>query len=745
MFEKLGKKQLLDSVREIFDEAVSADRTWQTDAQESFEFRDNNQWSKEEEEQLNEERRPHLTFNITKAHIDLIMGINEDLRKRYVCTPVSQDDAFKCEILNNIIFWLYEKNSWHDEEDIAFESAVICGRGWTAIDFDLHPNRYDQIKVSETNIPIHEVRRDPASRKTDLSDASYVIWDKWLSIEDFIVKYPEMESKVLEAFDTGTWPLFDTLQNLSPENKDWPGDINDISDYEDQLDVDFYDSKKRQVRVAHMEYWKNVKKYWVKDIETQQWNVIDKKWSVYKKEFAAAFPGVELVFETRTSKEVWWIQFSGDEVLFHGRSPIDFPGFNIIPCFLYNDVSQRRASHFGVVELIKDAQREMNKRISQVLNMINQQVQPGLYAEMGAFINKEQAEQSVKETGSITWMQNGSINQKRFQERSVPTFPSAVMTMAQWDADIMRRITGINPDLMGQNDKRQEAGIVVQLRQQQGMTILKPVFKAYDRMKRELFKRQIRIITQHMPLSQIKLILGEGDRYKIDRQGTIQDSVTEQVCNVRDFRNLDYDIDGEPEQASMTQSMMELATYTEMQQNGFPVDPTVIVSKTNLPSTEKIGWIEYINNQQESQSQQAEQQFALEKQKLDQLHEREMGKIKLEAMIAGQKIENQREKDHLKSAGDQANLNDTKERDMLNLSLKTMEFIQKVKEGNKESAQKLLEMMTDTQLERQKMVVQLVETFIKSGKDIKVAKIAAEAARINGEKKKNESTSNKAK
>ena len=741
MLETLSKKTLLKTVHELFEEAISADGEWQTSAKECFDFRDNDQWTKEEKDILESVKRPHLTFNIIKAHIDLIMGINEDQRNRFVCTPVSEDDAFKCEVLNNIIALLYEKNDWTDEEDISFESAAICGRGWTAIDFEVNPNRYNQISITESNIPIHEVRRDPASRKEDMSDASYIVWDKWLSIEDFIIKYPKLENKVKEAFATGTWPIMESIQRLSPENTGWPqsgGDIDDVDDYDNPLDTDFYDTKKRQLRVAHMEYWKNVKKYWFRNPQTKQWEIVDKPWKIFKKDFKLSFPEVTLEYETRTTKEVWWIQFGGDEILFHGKSPINYPGFSIVPCFLYGDVSRRKSNHFGIVELMKDAQREINKRVSQTLNLLAQQVQPGLYAEIQAFVNKDQAEQSVKEPGSITWLQDNAIEKKRFMERTIPSFPAAIMQMEQFAQEIVRRITGINPDLMGQNDKRQEPGIVVQLRQQQGMTILKTVFKAYDRMRRGLFRRQLAIITEHMPMSQIVNILGQHERFKADENGTITDEKTGLMCNIRDLRSLDFDIDGESEQASMTSNMMELAVYTEMQKNGFPVDPAVIVSKTNLPATEKIGWIEYIQNQQKAESESAMQEFELKKQELDQRHEREMMKMKLDMILGSRKIANQQEKDHLKAAGDQAKLDDTKERDMLNLSLKVMEQIHKVQKDKKDGAVELIKLMTETKGERQKQIIQLVDMFVKSSKDIKVAEIHAQAMKQNkemGEKK----------
>ena len=723
MLEKLSSNMqaLLKNVKERFDDAVSVDRNWQDTARESFEFRDNKQWSKEEEDQLDDENRPHLTFNITKAHIDLIMGLNEDQRKRYVCTPVNDEDAFLCEVLNTVIYWLYEQKDWEDEEDVSFHSSVICGRGWTSIDFDIDPNKHNQISIDENNVPIHEIRRDPSSRKTDLSDASYLIWDKWLSCEDFIIKYPKLKNKVQEAFATGSWPENEVIEGLSFDSSSLVhNDLNDTSDYSDSLDIGYYDTRKRQLRVAHMEYWKNVDRYWVRDPKSKQWSMVENDWATFKKEYVKMFPGTKMIFEKRITKEVWWIQFSGDEVLYHGKSPMAYPGFSVVPCFLYSDVSRRSSIHYGIVELMKDAQREVNKRWSQTLNLLNQQVQPGIFAEIKAFVNQDQAEQSIKEAGSITWLQDGALAQKRFQERTVPSFPTATMQMEEFAQNIVKRIIGINPDLMGQNDKRQEAGIVVQLRQQQSMTILKPVFKAYDKMRQELFKRQVSIVTQHMPMSQIAKIMGQSERYEFDPAGNITDKKTELTCNVKQFRNLEYDVDGEPTQASLTQNMMELATYTEMMKNGFPVDPLVIISKTNLPATEKLGWIEYVKNQQQSEGQSSAQQFDLEKQKLDQLHEREMAKIDLERMVADSKITNQREKDFLKASTDQAKLDYTQERDQANLKVKMLELMAKVKQGNTDSAFDMLELLINNKGEQQKQAVQLFSAMIKSKTDLTV-------------------------
>jgi hypothetical protein len=709
MLERVPKKQLLERVKDLFDDAVSYDREWQNTAKESFEFRDTyGQWDKFEKDILEEERRPALTFNVTKSHIDLIKGLNEDIKKRWVCSPVSTDDSFLCEVLNSVIYWLYQKDDWEAEEDNAYESSLICGRGWVQIDFDVDENVMDEIKIVETSIPYHEVRGDPAARKKDLSDASYIMWDRWLSLEDFCVKYPKFSGKAEQAFDFGSWPKSESWA-LAPEAGQMNNDINDESDYSDPLDLNYYDDKKRQLRVIHMEYWRYVKTYFVYDPETRKLRRVESDWKKFQEEYKKLFPGKPLRYEVSTTKELWWLQFCGEDILVHCKSPIDYQGFSIVPCYMYSDVSRRHGYHYGIVELMKDPQREINKRTSQTLNLFNQQVQPGVYAESQAFVNNDQAEQSLKEPGSITWLRDGAINQKRFMERDIPNFPTAVLQMGEYAREMLRHVTGINPDLLGMNDKRQEPGIVVQLRQQQGMAILKPVFKAYNDMKKQLFERQIRIVMNHMPASQIIKILGEGDRYAIDENGVITDQKTGLTCNFRNVTNASYDIDVEPENNSMTANALEAATYMEMQKNGIPVDPKVIIGKTNLPVTEKVGWLEYIDNMQKAQSDATQAAQDLEVRKLEMQHEREMAKINSQHQIAMAKLDAQIDKDTLTASVKEEELKQQKKRDSQTAQLKFAQLVSQARMGRDKSKLDAVEMVINADIQKKRLILDACE------------------------------------
>jgi len=193
--------------------------------------------------------------------------------------------------------------------------------------------------------------------------------------------------------------------------------------------------------------------------------------------------------------------------------------------------------------------------------------------------------------------------------------------MEQYSQDIIKKITGINPDLLGQDRGRQEPGIVVRLRQQQGLTLLKPLFNNYNNMKKSVFKRMLSIVMQYMPDEQIMRILGQNDRYEIDKEsGVIVDKQSELQADIRDIRNLEYNINADAAAVTTTQRMFELTALLEMMEKGFQVDPIVVIEKMELPESDKVRWIKYIESnqqaQQEAQEKETEAKLSLEDRKV---------------------------------------------------------------------------------------------------------------------------------
>jgi hypothetical protein len=667
MFETLKKNERLTKAKKIFLESVSADSEWQKTAITAFGFRDGDgQWTKEEMQIMEEEMRPALTFNLTKSSVDLIMGMNEDNKIRYRVSPTEPSDAFLAEVLNDISDWVYDDNDFEDEEGDALESATICGRGYVAVDFLPDPKRFGEVLLSLVNVPVHEIHFDPAARRRGLDDASYICWDRWLPVEDFKMRYPHVKGKTLSEIVefARSWGMQGTdetgLTPVDPFEIPVDGDSDD-SDYESPLDLSYYDKSKQMIRVIHMEYWETFDRYYVWNPEAKVWEeAIEKPNKQVKAMYFEEF-GEEMAIEVVKDKRVKWMHFTGDHILFDDISPLPYDGFSIVNMFAFTDISKRTMKHFGIVKGMIDPQKEINKRWSQALNMLNNQVQPGVFAEVDAFVDELQAKQSMKEAGGITYLNSGALSSNMIQERNIPTFPNAPMQMEQFSQDIMRKITGINPDLLGQDRGRQEPGVVIRLRQQQGITLLKPLFRNFNLLKKGVFERVLAIITLHMPDEQIMRILGESDRYEINKQqGIIVDKMTNMQADLRNVRDLSYNTKSEQSPGNMSLRMMELSALMEMQQAGFPVDPLQVISKMELPASEKARWEQYIQQQQESQAKAAEE----EKQIQVELEQAKIGTQKekntLDFILGQAKIAQMENKDDKKMAMDVARLDQDK-------------------------------------------------------------------------------------
>ena len=626
MFAGKTKREKLKLGIQLFLDAESRDRKWQSMAREDFAFRDGHQWTSEERRILEEELRPILTMNLTKSSVDLVMGMNEDTKVQFRCSPAEPTDGFLAEVLNDIIDWAAEKWDFEMEEDGALESATISGRGFVGIDFMPDPERFGEVMLQEINIPVHEIHFDPAARRHKLEDASYIVWDRWLTRHDFQMRWPKVSNKALDELINNAGSLQnisglgtgDEAQHMFESLAD--SEYLDDNDYTKPLDFEWFDRSNNMVRVCHMEYWEMYKRYFVYNPEAGVFEEApEKPTKEVRDKFLEEFEE-EMVVEEMTDKKVKWLIFSGDRVLFDDDSPLPYKGFSIVPVFAFRDMSQRTANHFGIVRLMKDPQKEVNKRWSQALNMLNQQVQTGIYAEMDAFVDKRDAEASLKEPGSITWVNPGAITGGKIKERTVPAMPNAPMQMEQFSQDIIKKITGINPDLLGQDSGRQEPGVVVRMRQQQGIMLLKPLFRNFNQSRKELFKRQLAIVMEYMPDEQILRILGQNERYKIDENGMITDTVTEQTADLRDVRSLEYNIVAEQSPNNLSRRMYELQALMEMSQQ-FPVPPEQIIEKMDLPESEKVRWLEYIAQQQEAEAKQGEAMMAaqmeLENAKLD--------------------------------------------------------------------------------------------------------------------------------
>ncbi|MBU0476373.1 MAG: hypothetical protein KKF62_19660, partial [Bacteroidetes bacterium] len=343
------------------------------------------------------------------------------------------------------------------------------------------------------------------------------------------------------------------------------------------------------------------------------------------KEKIPGFDYIELI-----DKKVKWLQFTGDVIMYDDDSPIPFDGFSIVSASGDKDKSGKVLRHFGVTMPLIDPQKECNKRWSQTLNLLLQQGQGGYFAELGAPVDQDQWDATIKEPGETTWVNKGMIAGGGFKEKDLPVFPNAPMQVEEMSRAAMKQISGVNPDMLGLQGQRQEPGIVVKLRQQQGLTIIRRLFKSNKQMKRALYQRLISIIMKYMPEAQFKRILGENDRY-VFRGNLIVDKKKGFIAPIRNLKDLKYNVNVVESASNMTKRMTELAIFMDMVSKKFPVDPKTIVKKLDLSENEKTEWIEFITKGEQQAAKNAQTQMQMKMQEIQSKLGIEKGKLQLQA------------------------------------------------------------------------------------------------------------------
>lgn len=627
-YEDLDK---LKWARKQWEHARSVDSSWQREAEEDFEFHAGHQWDDETLAVMDSKTppRPHLTLNLIKNSVDLLLGVAEQNRVNVKASPVDRTDEFLTDIITDLEAWARETFELEDEEDDTFENALICGRGFMAQDIESDQDDPEEIVFSAKALPHYEVRYDPASTRSDLSDAKYIFWTKWLSWDDFKDLYPKYRNEVHDILYSGTepsdfWFMDAEEDGLSPHSS-VESQSKEEDDYDDVMWSEYYDRNKYRVKVCHMEYVENYKRYYgfnPQTGETEEFDIenLEKIKTVYNSLYGPEAQKTnsqqdiptQFEYTTVNARKIKWLQFIGHRILFHDDAPIQ-QGFSVEPIFTYKDKSRKGGlSHFGIVRMMKDPQREVNKRWSQALYLLLKQG-AGIMAESDAFENLKQAQAAQNNPDLIMWLKpDAGAKNKVPQPKPVATYPEAALKIEELMQEILKKISGINPDLLGQDRGRQEPGVVVRLRQQQGMTILARLFKSFKKFKKRCFERRVELIMRYMPDSQILRILGENERYSIENN-VIMDKEKGFQADLRDLRHVRYNVKAEEAPGNLNKSMAILAIILEMMAKGFPVDPETVIDKLEIPLEEKTRWKEYIAQQSQQQQgmQQAEMQLRL--------------------------------------------------------------------------------------------------------------------------------------
>lgn len=585
----------ISKYRDWFKAAVDKAQAWREQAREDYEFIAGKQWTDADKRRLAESGRPAITINRIKPLLNLLSGYQRLNRYDIDFLPQTNDDIDLCQVRKGITKYILDRCDYDSNESAVFLDSAICGVGWFEVGYKFDPlvNDGEAVVLREDPFGIYV---DPEARKTDYSDARFIIRAKWVNKGDLCNTYPEHAEEIKTAT-----ALYDSAER----------DRTTVA-MEGSEPV-WYQRETHKVRLV--ECWYKVKEqetlFYLSDGSVVRQNDID-----VNQFLSGNVEGVRKVALDKVKVAV----FIENVLLEDIDSPYKHGEFPFVPMMVY---------HFGegdipagIVRDLKDPQREINKRRVQQMHILNSSSNGGGWIEEDAMNERQKAE--FKKYGNNP----GHFNEVRvnglskIRERQIVNPPVAVLQSEQQATQDLTSISGINEALMGTDIPSGSSGRAIELKQKQAITHLATAFdnlrKSKKRIANLLWGTRGRkgIIPQYYTDDKVYRVEGKnGQQFIHVNQQVLQQDPLGQVIHrtLNDLSQGEFDVIIADTQASTTQRQAQMWSLVDaVSKLGIPGDMVfdIIIDLSDIPQKEEIKqrWQE----RKEAQSSQAQQEMQFE-------------------------------------------------------------------------------------------------------------------------------------
>lgn len=548
------ERDTLGYVNSAYIEARSAWAEFFIEADEDYRFYLGDQWSENDKAAALKKKIPALNLNYIKKAIDVISGYERQNRSDIKVLPVEGGDEMVAEVYSRIIKWITSDRNSEYTISAAFKDALICGIGWLTPEIS-----YDK-DILNGDILIHKespfnILMDPHTTRYDLSDCNYVIRHK----------------RVYK----------DQLKSLYPKYADEIGNLKGAVD-NDGFRKDIVVPNDRGEKLNVVECWWRKYENQKFMLDTLDVNSLAEYAGTATEQKEIELQNPNVIFITRKVPKIYLTIIIEEKVMvFDGLNPFEYKDFPFIPLMTYFESSYDDwdIKLQGVVRCMKDAQREKNKRRSQIMHIINTNAQSGWLLDKGA-VDDLNALRNSGGAGKVIEKNPG----KQLTRIEPPNFPAAIMQLEMaFGEDI--KLIGPNPDMLGMRETS-DPGIAIQLRQKQGITAMQEVFDMMSFAKRRLGNIIINFINKNFSDEKIQRVLGNEvilpEEFEEMRKGVRYDCVVDETVN------------------SPTYRLAALQALLQFQQYGGQVDPQSILDLADIPKTMKEQMLQRMQEAQQA-------------------------------------------------------------------------------------------------------------------------------------------------
>lgn len=464
-------EKILRAVEDRFRHSVDSTQytSWRIQAAEDQDFYDGNQLSADDLKALDDRGQPAIIINEVAPKVDSIM--NQELQNKTKTGYSSRtfDPTFEqlAEGMTTLGYNIQENADTHFEMSDTFEDQLKAGIGWIELDVE------EGMIITPRVDPFMMVW-DTDDTTKQLTCSSHVNRMKWYTEGEakrlFKDKSKEISKLISDA--DGTVTPFGIMGGVSPSD----GSFSSLG--KDREPFGFVDTKMKKVLIVEQQYKKPATKY-------RYLNEVGQQKETFDKDDANKFKAPETEVERIETFQIWRAFFTEGILFEHMPHSVQIGEFTIVPTI------HKRAENthvpYGIITNSKDPQREVNKRRSKTMHLLNTR---GVVMESGAVDDKNDLAKEISRPDFIIEKNKG----KDFDiQDNLTLADSQVRIMEQAKQDIATTMGVFNENIGQQTNVT--SGIGIQRRQSASIGNKGFAFNNFDRFKKR-FGRILGVMMQ---------------------------------------------------------------------------------------------------------------------------------------------------------------------------------------------------------------------------------------------------------
>lgn len=499
--EQIGDNDKVSQFNQFFYDAYRTYGVYYAAAYRDLRAYAGDNWTNLEKTKLQRQNRMILELNKIRRVVNLYSGYERENRTATVCAPVEGSDAQTADQFSNLLYYIYDKANADYIVSEAFEHSLKTGLSIIGLYMDYSRDKVNgDIKMYWK--PFNALMLDPYFTKRSLEDCDQASTRDLLSKEQIKCMLPWVEPSVIDNLPTG----------IRDNKYQYLGIYRQYNSTYISKNLCTYD-----------QYWKRINKEqkYLVDMETgvsEEWNgdrtelkalKVQLKEEEVRRSEQGLGPRLQLINSHKRTVELNII-VSG-QLLYSGPDPTGLDTFPFVICLLYHEplIDTFELKIQGIVRSVVDAQRQYNRRHSQIIDIMESIINTGWITKNGAVLDPNMLMQAGQ--GKQIVVNEGYDVNADVREISPPNIPPGYLQYQDIiDKNIME-IPGASDELLGLSSvgDSQVSGKLAEVRASNGLKGNRGIFDNLEQTKKYLGKLVIECVQKNYSPGKVERIIGE--------------------------------------------------------------------------------------------------------------------------------------------------------------------------------------------------------------------------------------------